>query len=72
MANKPLQFVLLECKMNVGPPQAGKTVQVAHRAVSPSRKYFTLTDVIYEQTEPKVKKGSKPNEEGGSSGNEGF
>lgn len=28
MANKPLQFVLMERKMNVG-PQAGKTVQVA-------------------------------------------
>ena len=30
MANKPLQFVLMERKMNVS-PQAGKIVQVAHR-----------------------------------------
>lgn len=35
-ANKPLQFVLMERKMNVG-PQAGKTVQVAHPRASTSR-----------------------------------
>jgi putative DNA-binding protein len=149
MANKPLQFVLMERKMNVG-PQAGKTVQVAHPTgrhrvdfrsfcervaksttfnrqeveavlnyateiardivangdivefgdlgtlspsfkskivpqgevfnvqkhiekpvvrLSPSRKYFTLTDVTYEQTEPKAKKGTKPNN-GGSEENQ--
>lgn len=34
--NKPLQFVLMERKMNVG-PQAGKTVQVAHPRASTSR-----------------------------------
>ena len=157
MANKPLQFVLMERKMNVG-PQAGKTVQVAHPTgrhrvdfrsfcervaksttfnrqeveavlnyateiardivangdivefgdlgtlspsfkskivpqgevfnvqkhiekpvvrLSPSKKYFTLTDVTYEQTVAKPKKGSKkptpqPNEGGGSSGDEGL
>lgn len=145
MANKPLQFVLIERKMSIG-PQSGKTVQIAqptgrHRVdfrsfcervaksttfnrqeveavlnyateiardivangdivdfgdlgtlspsfkskvvpvgevfnvqkhiekpvvrLSPSRKYFTLTDVSYEQTEPKAKKGSKPNTGGG-------
>lgn len=36
--------------------------------LSPSRKYFTLTDVTYEQTEPKAKKGTKPNN-GGSEEN---
>lgn len=156
MANKPLQFVLTERKLSVG-PQAGKTVQIARptgrqrvdfrsfcervaksttfnrqeveavlnyateiardivangdivefgdlgtlkpsfksKAVpqgtvfraqehiekpvvllSPSKKYFTLTDVSYERTEPKSKKvtkpASKPNEGGGSSGTEGF
>lgn len=35
-ANKPLQFVLMERKMNVG-LQAGKTVQVAHPRASTSR-----------------------------------
>lgn len=35
-ANKPLQFVLMERKMNVA-PQAGKTVQVAHPRASTSR-----------------------------------
>ncbi len=145
MANKPLQFVLVERKMNFG-ANAGKVVQVAkptgrHRVdfrsfcervaksttfnrqeveavlnyateiardivangdivefgdlgtltpsfkskivpagevfnvqkhiekpvvrLSPSRKYFTLTDVTYEQTEPKAKKGTKPNNGGG-------
>ena len=148
MANKPLQFVLMERKMNVG-PHAGKIVQVAHPTgrhrvdfrnfcdrvaksttfnrqevqavlnyateiakdivsngdivefgdlgtlnpsfkskvvpkgetfnvqkhiekpvvrLSPSRKYFTLTDVSYEQTTAKSKKGKKPNTGGGESG----
>ena len=158
MANKPLQFVLMERKMNVG-PHAGKIVQVAHPTgrhrvdfrnfcdrvaksttfnrqevqavlnyateiakdivsngdivefgdlgtlnpsfshiftlkrgleckvvpkgetfnvqkhiekpvvrLSPSRKYFTLTDVSYEQTTAKPKKGKKPNTGGGESG----
>ena len=45
--------------------------------LSPSKKYFTLTDVTYEQTVAKPKKGSKkptpqPNEGGGSSGDEGL
>lgn len=45
--------------------------------LSPSKKYFTLTDVTYEQTVVKPQKGSiKPtsqsNEGGGSSGDEGL
>ena len=28
--------------------------------LNPSRKYFTLTDVTYEQVEPKPKKGTQP------------
>ena len=45
--------------------------------LSPSRKYFTLTDVTYEQTVAKPKKGStkptpQPNKSGGSSGDEGL
>ena len=157
MANKPLQFVLMERKMNVG-PQAGKIVQVAHLTgrrrvdfrsfcervaksttfnrqeveavlnyateiardivangdivefgdlgtlspsfkskivpqgevfnvqkhiekpvvrLSPSKKYFTLTDVIYEQTVAKPKKGStkptpQPNEGDGSNEDDGL
>ncbi|WP_315352341.1 HU family DNA-binding protein [Phocaeicola abscessus] len=140
MANKPLQYVLVERKLNVG-ANAGKIVQIAHptgrhrvnfrnfcervaksttfnrqeveavinyateiakdivangdivefgdlgsltpsfksKAVpkdekflvnvhiekpvvrlNPSRKYFTLTDVTYEQVEPKPKKGTQP------------
>ncbi|EPT34365.1 histone-like DNA-binding protein [Bacteroidetes bacterium oral taxon 272 str. F0290] len=140
MANKPLQYVLIERKLNVG-ANAGKIVQIAHptgrhrvnfrnfcervaksttfnrqeveavinyateiakdivangdivefgdlgsltpsfksKAVpkdekflvnvhiekpvvrlNPSRKYFTLTDVTYEQVEPKPKKGTQP------------
>lgn len=159
MANKPLQFVLVERKMTIG-PQAGKIVQVAqptgrHRVdfrsfcervaksttfnrqeveavlnyateiardivangdivefgdlgtlkpsfkskaiekgktfraqehiekpvvlLSPSKKYFTLTDVSYEQTTAKAKKSTKPGEtskpqpkpdEGGGNANE--
>ncbi|SJL24041.1 histidinol phosphate phosphatase [Porphyromonas gingivalis] len=157
MANKPLQFVLMERKMNVG-PQAGKIVQVAHPTgrrrvdfrcfcervaksttfnrqeveavlnyateiardivangdivefgdlgtlspsfkskivpqgevfnvqkhiekpvvrLSPSKKYFILTDVTYEQTVAKPKKGSKkptpqPNEGGASNEDDGL
>lgn len=62
----------MERKMNVG-PQAGKTVQVAH----PTGKYFTLTDVTYEQTTAKPKKGKteptpKLNGGGSSSGDDGL
>ena len=119
MANKPLQFVIVKRKLNVG-KHAGKTVQIArptgrHRVdfrnfcdrvaksttfnrqeveavlnyateiakdivsngdivefgdlgtlmpvvlLAPSKKYFTLTDVSYEQTVSKQKKdGKKP------------
>ncbi len=45
--------------------------------LSPSRKYFTLTDVTYEQTVAKPKKGTKkptpqPNEGGGSNEDDGL
>ena len=157
MANKPLQFVLVERKLNVG-ANAGKVVQIAqpmgiHRVsfrnfcervaksttfnrqemeavlnyateiardivangdivefgdlgtlkpsfktksvpkgeifnvqkhiekpvvrLSPSKKYFTLTDVTYEQTVAKPKKGStkptpQPNEGGASNDDDGL
>ncbi len=39
--------------------------------LSPSKKYFTLTDVSYEQTTAKPKKGTKPSDEPHNGGNSG-
>lgn len=39
--------------------------------LSPSKKYFTLTDVSYEQTTAKPKKGTKPLDEPHNGGNSG-
>lgn len=65
------------------PPTSGEAFNVQKHIekpvvrLNPSKKYFTLTDVAYEQTTAKPKKEKteptpKPNESGGSSGDNGL